>query len=216
MKALAASGEKGLLQIMAATHAGMTIDEFSKTVAEWTISARHPRFNRPYTELVYQPMLELLAYLRASGFKTFVVSGDGVEFMRPWMEKDYGIPPEHVVGSSGVVKFQIGAHGKPELLKLAKLEFVDDGPGKPVGIRRGQALHDGYFQKNESDAYTLNNITAKKNTDGSVTVQFGGCDGKVPNCLPVVKGWNYTVRLYRPRDEILNGKWKFPEPQPVT
>jgi phosphoglycolate phosphatase-like HAD superfamily hydrolase len=135
-KTLAASGEKGLLQIMAATHAGMTTDEFSKIVLDWTVSARHPRFNRPYTDLVYQPMLELLAYLRANGFKTFVVSGGGVEFMRPWMEKVYGIPPEQVVGSSAVVEFQIGADGKPSLLKTAKVEFIDDGPGKPVGINR--------------------------------------------------------------------------------
>jgi phosphoglycolate phosphatase-like HAD superfamily hydrolase len=136
MKALATSGEKGLLQILAATHADMTTDEFSKAVLDWTTSARHPRFNRPYTELVYQPMLELLAYLRANGFKTFVVSGGGVEFMRPWMEKVYGIPPEQVVGSSGTVTFQIDASGKPSLLKTAKMEFVDDGPGKPVGINR--------------------------------------------------------------------------------
>ena len=136
MKALAASGEKGLLQIVEATHAGITTDEFSRAVAEWTVSARHPRFNRPYTELVYQPMLELLSYLRANGFKTFVVSGGGVEFMRPWMEKVYGIPPEQVVGSSGVVKLQMDANGTPSLLKTTKIEFVDDGPGKPVGINR--------------------------------------------------------------------------------
>jgi hypothetical protein len=136
MKALAASGEKGLLQIMAVTHAGMTTVEFSKAVLDWTATARHPRFNRPYTELVYQPMLELLAYLRANGFKTFLVSGGGIEFMRPWVEKVYGIPPEQVVGSSGMVKFQAGANGKPELMKLPKIEFVDDGPGKPVGINR--------------------------------------------------------------------------------
>jgi phosphoglycolate phosphatase-like HAD superfamily hydrolase len=136
MKAFAASGEKGLLQIMAATHTGMTTGEFSKEVIEWTATARHPRFNRPYTQLVYQPMLELLAYLRANGFKTFIVSGGGIEFMRPWVEKVYGIPPEQVVGSSGEVKFQIDADGKPELMKLAKIEFVDDGPGKPVGINR--------------------------------------------------------------------------------
>jgi phosphoglycolate phosphatase-like HAD superfamily hydrolase len=135
-QALATAGKDGLLQIVAATHAGMTIDDFTKAVIEWTKTARHPRFNRPYTELVYQPMLELLAYLRANGFKTFIASGGGVEFMRPWTERVYGIPPEQVVGSSGVVKFQIGADGKPELLKLAKIEFVDDGPGKPVGINR--------------------------------------------------------------------------------
>lgn len=136
MKALAATGEKGLLSIVAVTHSGMTTEEFATTVLDWTKAARHPRFNQPYTELVYQPMLELLDYLRASGFKTFVVSGGGVEFMRPWMETVYGIPPEQVVGSSGVVKFQSGPDGKLTLMKTAKLEFVDDGPGKPVGINR--------------------------------------------------------------------------------
>ena len=131
-----ASGEKGMLQIMAATHAGMTVEDFHKTVLDWTATARHPRFKRPYTDLVYQPMLELLAYLRANGFKTFIVSGGGIEFMRPWVEKVYGIPPEQVVGSSGIVQFRMGTDGKPELLKVAKVEFIDDGPGKPVGINR--------------------------------------------------------------------------------
>ena len=135
-KALAAAGKDGLLQIIAVTHSGMTVEDFTKTVIDWTATARHPRFNRPYTELVFQPMLELLAYLRANGFKTFIVSGGGIEFMRPWTERVYGIPPEQVVGSSGVVKYQMGADGKPELMKLAKIEFVDDGPGKPVGINR--------------------------------------------------------------------------------
>jgi phosphoglycolate phosphatase-like HAD superfamily hydrolase len=136
MKAVMASGEKGVLKIIAATHAGMTTDDFAKAVLDWTANARHPRFNRPYTELVYQPMLELLAYLRANGFKTFIVSGGGIEFMRPWTEKVYGIPPEQVVGSSGVVKFQMDAYGKPALMKLAKIEFIDDGQGKPAGINR--------------------------------------------------------------------------------
>ncbi|MEI9922292.1 MAG: HAD family hydrolase [Bradyrhizobium sp.] len=135
-KALAGAGKDGLLQIMTVTHTGMPVEEFSKAVVDWTATARHPRFNRPYTELVYQPMLELLAYLRANGFKTFIVSGGGIEFMRPWAERVYGIPPEQVVGSSGEVKFQLGAGGKPELLKIAKIEFVDDGPGKPAGINR--------------------------------------------------------------------------------
>jgi hydroxymethylpyrimidine pyrophosphatase-like HAD family hydrolase len=125
-----------LLQIVAATHAGMTVDAFSKSVTDWLATARHPRFDRPYNSLVYQPMLELLAYLRANGFKTFIVSGGGVEFMRPWVEKAYGIPPEQVVGSSGAVQFEIGADGKPQLMKLAKVEFIDDGAGKPVGINR--------------------------------------------------------------------------------
>ena len=136
MKAVAASGEKGLLEIMSVTHTDMTTEEFSKIVLDWTASARHPRFNRPYTDLIYQPMLELLSYLRANGFKTFIVSGGGVEFMRPWTEKVYGVPPEQVVGSSGVVKFEMRPDGRPVLMKLAKNEFVDDGPGKPVGINR--------------------------------------------------------------------------------
>jgi phosphoglycolate phosphatase-like HAD superfamily hydrolase len=136
MQALAAVGEKGIAEIVAATHSGMTTEEFSKIVLDWLATARHPRFNRPYTDLVYQPMLELLAYLRANGFKTYIVSGGGIEFMRPWVEKIYGIPPEQVVGSSGVTKFQIGADDKPALMKEAKVEFIDDGPGKPVGINR--------------------------------------------------------------------------------
>jgi phosphoglycolate phosphatase-like HAD superfamily hydrolase len=136
LKTLAAIGEKGFLQIMAATHTGITTDEFSGIVAEWLKSARHPRFHRPYTELAYQPMLELLAYLRAHGFKTSIVSGGGIEFMRVFTERVYGIPPEQVVGSSGVVKFELEPDGKPVLLKEAQIEFVDDGPGKPVGINR--------------------------------------------------------------------------------
>src|SRR5262245_4572057 len=134
--ALAAAGEKGLLEIIAVTHAGMTTDDFSKTVADWLAAARHPRFNRPYDRLVYQPQLELLAYLRQNGFKTFIVSGGGVEFMRVFAERTYGIPPEQVVGSSVVTKFQMGPDGKPVLMKEAKVEFIDDGPGKPVGINR--------------------------------------------------------------------------------
>jgi phosphoglycolate phosphatase-like HAD superfamily hydrolase len=136
MQALGASGQKGLLEIVAATHAGMTTEEFSKSVLDWISTAQHPRFKRPYTDLVYQPMIELLGYLRAHGFKTYIVSGGGIEFMRPWTEHIYGIPPEQVVGSSGVVKFERGADGKPVLMKLPQVEFVDDGPGKPVGINR--------------------------------------------------------------------------------
>jgi len=136
MKAVAATGEKGLLQIMAATHAGVTTEEFSKIAAAWIAAARHPRFKRPYTDLVYKPMQELLEYLRANGFKTFIVSGGGVEFMRTWAERVYGIPPEQVIGSSGKTEFKLAADGKPVLAKLAEVEFIDDGPGKPVGINR--------------------------------------------------------------------------------
>jgi phosphoglycolate phosphatase-like HAD superfamily hydrolase len=136
MKGVERSGGKGILGIMAATHAGVTTEAFRQNVLDWTSTARHPRFKRPYTELVYQPMLELLAYLRGHGFKTFIVSGGGVEFMRAWVEKVYGIPPEQVIGSSGVVKFELRKDGKPQLIKLPKSEFIDDGPGKPVGINR--------------------------------------------------------------------------------
>jgi phosphoglycolate phosphatase-like HAD superfamily hydrolase len=135
-KALAAAGKDGLLQIIAVTHAGMTVEEFSKAVLDWTATAKHPRFNRPYTELIFQPMLELLTYLRANRFKTFIVSGGGVEFMRPWAERVYGISPEEVVGSSGMVQFKIASDNKTSLQKLPKIEFIDDGPGKPVGINR--------------------------------------------------------------------------------
>ena len=135
VKAFAASGEKGLMQVLAATHSGMTTDEFAATVSDWLATARHPRFKRPYTELVYQPMLELLAYLREAGFKTFIVSGGGVEFMRVFTEKTYGVPPEQVIGSSGVTKYQMW-DASPALVKEPKVFFVDDGPGKPEAINR--------------------------------------------------------------------------------
>jgi len=136
MKALAASGEKGMIQLLIATHTGMTTDEFTKTVVDWMATAQHPRFKRPYTELVYQPMLELLAHLRANDFKTYIVSGGTVEFMRPWTERVYGIPPEQVVGTSFVTTYKLGPNGKPSLFRQPKIDFVDDGPGKPVNIQK--------------------------------------------------------------------------------
>ena len=129
-----AGGERALMKLMMATHAGTTTEEFEKRVKDWIATARHPVTKRPYTAMVYQPMLELLAYLRANGFKTFIVSGGGVEFMRPWTEAVYGIPPEQVVGSSIKTKFEI-RDGKPALVRLPEVNFVDDGPGKPVGIQ---------------------------------------------------------------------------------
>ena len=133
MKTLAESGEHGMAELVMATHAGMTTEEFEKIITDWFATARHPRFKRPYTELSYQPMIELLGYLRASGFKTFIVSGGGIEFMRPWTERVYGVPPERVVGSSIKTQFQI-RDGKPELFRLPELNFIDDKAGKPVGI----------------------------------------------------------------------------------
>src|SRR6266487_5402309 len=132
-KALLASGQKGLMQIMAVSHSGMSTEEFARIVAQWFATARHPRFNRPYTDLVYQPMLELLAYLRANGFKTFIVSGGGIEFVRTFSEKIYGIPPDQVVGSSIVTKYEV-RDGRPVLVRQAKLDFYDDNEDKPVGI----------------------------------------------------------------------------------
>ena len=134
MKAALAGGEKGLLEMMAATHTGMTVEEFSKIVIDWITTAKHPKTGRLYTEMVYQPMIELLAYLRTNGFKTFIVSGGGIEFMRPWTERVYGIPPEQVVGSSGKLKFEM-RDGKPVLVKLPAVDFINDKEGKPIGIQ---------------------------------------------------------------------------------
>lgn len=135
MKGLAASGEKGLLELVAATHAGMTTDEFARNVSQWASTARHPKTQRPFTEMVYQPMLELLHYLRDNGFKTYIVSGGGQDFMRAWVPAVYGIPPEQIVGSQGELKYEL-RDGAPVLVKLPKVALVDDGPGKPVGIQR--------------------------------------------------------------------------------
>ena len=133
VKAAMAGGEKAIAEIIMVTHAGMTTEEFEKIVKDWIANARHPKTGKLYTEMVYQPMLELLAYLRANGFKTFIVSGGGIEFMRPWTEKVYGIPPEQVVGSSIKTKYEM-REGKPVLLRLPEIDFIDDKTGKPVGI----------------------------------------------------------------------------------
>jgi phosphoglycolate phosphatase-like HAD superfamily hydrolase len=135
LKAALAGGERSIVPIVMATHAGMTTQEFEQVVAEWVATARHPKSKRPYTEMVYQPMLELLTYLRANGFKTFIVSGGGVDFMRVFAERVYGIPPEQVVGSTGKVKLEVRG-GKPVLVKLPEIQFVDDKAGKPVGIHQ--------------------------------------------------------------------------------
>jgi len=140
LKAALAGGDHAIAEIVMLTHAGMSTAEFEQIVKDWIATARHPRFKRPYTECVYQPMLELLAYLRANRFKTFIVSGGGVEFMRPWTEKVYGVPPEQVVGSSIKTKYEM-RDGKPVLMRLAELEFIDDKDGKPVGINSHIGRH---------------------------------------------------------------------------
>ncbi len=134
-KALAAMGTKPLLQLLTIANSGMTTAAYDQTIRDWLATARHPKFQRPYTDLVYVPMQELLAYLRANGFKTFIVSGGSIEFMRPWAEKAYGIPPEQIVGTITQTKFGI-VDGQPVLTRLPKIDFIDDGPGKPVGIYR--------------------------------------------------------------------------------
>ena len=135
MRGFAATGEQGAAELMMATHAGMTTEEFAKVVTDWTATAMHPRFKRPYTELIYKPMRELLDYLRANGFKTYIVSGGSVEFMRVFAERSYGIPPEQVVGSTIVTSFRI-EHGRPILMREAKIDVIDDKTGKPVAINK--------------------------------------------------------------------------------
>lgn len=134
LKRLAAGGEKGLLQLVAATHAGITTDEFETIAKDWLKTARHPQTKRLYTEMVYQPQLELLEYLRDNGFKTFIVTGGGIEFVRAFAEEVYGVPPEQVVGSSGKLKYEL-KDGNPVVVKLPLIDLIDDGPGKPVGIQ---------------------------------------------------------------------------------
>jgi hypothetical protein len=132
---MVAVNEHEMMEMIMAAHAGISTEEFSKIVSDWIANAKHPKTGKLYSEMVYQPMIELLAYLRANGFKTFIVSGGGIEFMRPWTEKVYGIPPEQVIGSSGKLKFEM-RDGKPVLMKLPEIDFIDDKEGKPVGIQQ--------------------------------------------------------------------------------
>jgi phosphoglycolate phosphatase-like HAD superfamily hydrolase len=136
LKTALAGGEKALMEIVMATHSGMTTEEFDKTVNDWMLTAKHPKTGQPYSKMIFQPMVELLNYLRANGFKTFIVSGGGVDFMRVWVEEVYGIPPEQVVGSSVKVKYEVRDDGTPDLIKLPALNFIDDKEGKPVGIHQ--------------------------------------------------------------------------------
>jgi phosphoglycolate phosphatase-like HAD superfamily hydrolase len=135
LKSALSGGERALIEMAMATHAGMTVGKFRQVVTDWLTTARHPKTGRLYTEMVYQPMLELLVYLRTKGFKTYIVSGGGIEFMRPWTERVYGIPPEQVVGSSNKIKYEV-RNGRPVLARLPELNFIDDKAGKPVGINQ--------------------------------------------------------------------------------
>lgn len=170
VKAALASGEPAIMQIVMATHSGMTTDEFDQIVSDWIASAKHPKTGRLYTEMAYQPMLEVLSYLRTNGFKTFIVSGGGIDFMRPWTEKVYGIPPEQIVGSSGKTSFEM-RDGAPLLMKLPEINFIDDKAGKPVGIHQ----HIGRRP-----------IAAFGNSDGDLQMLQWTCSGPGPHfCLYV-------------------------------
>jgi phosphoserine phosphatase len=154
MKGLSAGGEKGVVDLGMATHAGMTTDQFSKIVTDWFAVARHPKTGKPYDEMTYQPMRELLDYLRDNGFKTYIVSGGGVEFMRPMTEKMYGIPPEQVVGSTIKTEFAL-VDGVPVLRRKPQMDFVDDGPGKPVGINQSIGREPIFVAGNSDGDYEM-------------------------------------------------------------
>jgi phosphoglycolate phosphatase-like HAD superfamily hydrolase len=135
LKGIFAGGEHALIEMVAATHSGLTTDEFESVVHGWLAATRHPKTNKLFTEMVFQPMLELLTYLRVNGFKTFIVSGGGNEFMRAFAEMTYGVPPEQVIGSSGKLKFEM-RNGKPVLIKLPEIDFINDNVGKPAAIQK--------------------------------------------------------------------------------
>jgi phosphoglycolate phosphatase-like HAD superfamily hydrolase len=161
LKTALSGGEKGLMQIVAATHSGMTTDEFEKNVTDWMASATHPKTGKRYNTMIYQPMVELLNYLRANGYKTFIVSGGGVDFMRPWVEQTYGIPPDQVVGSSGKVKYDT-TNGLPVLLKLPEINFVDDKEGKPVGIHQYVGKRPVFTAGNSDGDYAMLQYTSTR------------------------------------------------------
>jgi haloacid dehalogenase-like hydrolase len=202
--ALASSGEKGILELVMATHAGMTTQEFEKIASDWIKAAHHPKFKRPYTDLVYQPMLELLAYLRANGFQTYIVSGGGIEFMRPWTERIYGIPPAQVVGSTIKTQFKV-KDGKSELVRLPAIDFVNDGPGKPVGINShiGQrpiaafGNSDGDFQMLEwatkTEGKRLSLLVHHTDAEREYAYDRKSHFGKLDKGLDAAKGNGWTV-----------------------
>jgi hypothetical protein len=204
MKGALAGGEPALMKIVVATHSGMSSVEFNQIVLDWIATARHPVTKRLYTEMVYQPMLELTAYLRANGFKTFIVSGGGIDFMRPWTERVYGIPPEQVVGSSGKTKFDM-IDGKPRLMRLPEIDFINDGPGKPVGInehigRRPIAA----FGNSDGDMQMLQYTTGGSGTRFGLIVRHTDAErewaydrtssvGKLDKALDAAPGAGWTV-----------------------
>lgn len=202
MKALAAGSEHGLTEIIAVTHAGMTTDEFASIVKQWIETTRHPQTGKPYTEMVYKPMVELLGFLRANGFKTYIVSGGGVEFMRPWVEKVYGIPPEQVIGSTIRTRFEL-RDGKAVLMRLPQIDFVNDKEGKPVAINR---------------VIGRRPIAAFGNSDGDLAMLQWTASGSPPRLMMIVhhtdaaREWAYDRqshigRLDKALTEATTNKW---------
>jgi phosphoserine phosphatase len=202
LKTVLAGGEHALFELVMATHAGNTTEEFSQAVKDWLAMAKHPNTGRPFTDMVYQPMLELLAYLRANGFKSYIVSGGGIEFMRPWTERVYGIPPEQVVGSSIKTKFEM-RNGQPVLVRLPEVNFIDDKAGKPVGINQ----HIGRRP-----------IAAFGNSDGDLQMLQWTAAGKGARYMLIVhhtdaeREWAYDRKskighLDKALDEALNRGW---------
>lgn len=153
-KALA-GGTKSIVQLIMTTHAGMTTDEFNQVVKDWLATAKHAKTGKPYNEMIFQPMLELLDYLRAHDYKTFIVSGGGVDFMRAWVEEAYGIPPHQVIGSSNKVKFEVTEDGTPQLIKQPELNFIDDKEGKPVGIYQYIGMRPVFASGNSDGDYQM-------------------------------------------------------------
>lgn len=208
LKTALAGGDRALLELVMATHAGMTTVEFEQIVKDWITTAKNPKFNQPYTACVYQPMLEVLAYLRANGFKTFIVSGGGIEFMRPWAEKVYGISPEQVVGSSIKTKFEM-RDGKPVLVRLPELNFNDDKDGKAIGInqhigRRPIAAFGNSDGDREMLEYTKAGAGARLgmlvlHDDAEREYAYGPAQG-----LPDTKMGAFTQALY---DQAKNDDW---------
>jgi hypothetical protein len=197
VKAALAGGQKAALEIVMATHAGMTTEEFEKIVEDWIAKARNPQTKRLYTEMVYQPMLELLAFLRANGFKTFIVSGGGMEFMRPWTEPVYGIPPEQVVGSSVKVEFEMRDDG-PVLVRLPEIAFIDDKDGKPIGINSHIGLRPiAAFGNSDGDIEMLEWATARKGVRFALLVHH--TDGE--------REWAYDTGATKALDEARAKGW---------
>ena len=170
LKTVNAGGDRTWLALFIASHAGRTTEEVAQSVKDWVVTAKHPKTGRPYTEMTYQPMLELLDYLRANGFKTFIVSGGGIEFMRPWTEKTYGIPPEQVIGSSVKTKFEL-RDGKAVLVLLPEINFIDDNEGKPVGINQYIGRHPiAAFGNSDGDLQMLQWTTSRKGASFALLV----------------------------------------------